>query len=131
VALLIGIRVLIGPPNIGPPEIPGPSHSATAEPSASVSPPKAASWTATGNMIEARSAYTATLLPDGRVLVTGGDTASAELYDPASGTWAATGDMITVHSAHTATLLLDGRVLVAGSGGTTIAELYDPASGTW
>jgi hypothetical protein len=127
VAILIGIGLLVRPPNVGPSPIPGPTHSATLEPTAR----SAAVWAATGSMIEARSAYTATLLADGRVLVTGGDTASAELYDPASGTWTATGNMITVHSAHTATLLLDGRVLLAGSGDTTIAELYDPASGTW
>jgi len=131
VAVLIGISVLVGRPNVGPPHIPSPSHSATAEPSVPASPPRAASWTATGNMIEARSGYTATLVADGKVLVTGGDTASAELYDPITGTWTTTGSMITVQESHTATLLLDGRVLVAGDGDTTIAELYDPASGSW
>lgn len=131
VALLIGIRVLVGPPNIGPPHNPRPSQSATADPEPSASAPSArpASWTATGSMIEARGSYTATLLPNGKVLVAGG-TASAELYDPSSGTWTATGSMITAQSGQ-ATLLLDGRVLVAGGSDTNMAELYDPASGTW
>jgi hypothetical protein len=99
-------------------------------------------------MIVFRTSHTATLLPDGRVLVTGGEggLASAELYDPSSGTWTATGDMIEGHSDHTATLLADGTVLVASgysriglpasrrSAGSTdqlaSAELYDPRSET-
>ena len=87
--------------------------------------------------------HTATLLPNGKVLVaggnftgTGGALASAELYDPASGTWTATGSLATARYAHTATLLPNGKVLVAGGVGTsstslTSAELYDPASGSW
>ena len=55
---------------------------------------------------------TATLLADGKVLVTGSH--GAELYDPDSGNWTATGKMITPRYNHTATLLPDGRVLVAG-----------------
>ena len=85
--------------------------------------------------------HTATLLPNGKVLVAGGyrlqrlDLASAELYDPASGTWTATGSLATARAGHTATLLPNGKVLVAGgygnSGYLASAELYDPASGTW
>jgi len=94
-------------------------------------------WTATGSMSAARSRHTATLLNDGRVLVTGPG-ATAELYDPATETWTSTGSMnFARHSWKTATLLNDGRVLVAG--GTTgppfmisaTAELYDPATETW
>ncbi|TFG86222.1 MAG: kelch-like protein, partial [Gemmatimonadales bacterium] len=93
-------------------------------------------WTATGNMIEARAFPTATLLPDGRVLVAGGSLglgglASAELYDPGSGSWTATGNMIEGRGFHTATLLPDGTVLVAGGIGLSTAELYDPGSGSW
>ena len=67
----------------------------------------------------ARGYHTATLLPNGQVLVTGGgDTSgllsSAELYDPLSGTWSATGSPNTGHILHTATLLPNGQVLVAG-----------------
>ena len=63
--------------------------------------------------------HTATLLPNGQVLVAGGHgngrlLASAELYDPATGTWTATGSLATARGYHTATLLPNGKVLVAG-----------------
>jgi hypothetical protein len=104
-------------------------------------PSPAGAWTTTGGMLTARGGHTATLLDDGRVLVTGGfgigdALASAELYEPASGNWTAAGDMAEAGLGRTATRLDDGRVLVVGgwgnSGdGTTLAELYDPAIGTW
>src|SRR5213594_4181884 len=79
-------------------------------------------WTATGSLGTARYGHTATLLPNGKVLVAGGvgpsgDLASAELYDPASGTWTATGSLNDARDFHTATLVPNGKVLVAGGGG--------------
>jgi hypothetical protein len=69
-------------------------------------------------MAEARGWHTATLLPDGRVLATGGyidfsSRASAEVYDPSSDTWDPTVSMATGRYEHTAVLLPYGRVLVA------------------
>src|SRR5262245_977747 len=84
-----------------------------------------------------REIYTATLLPNGQVLVAGGLgnsglLASAELYDPATGLWTETGSLVTARYQHTATLLANGQVLVAGGyGPTASAELYDPATGLW
>jgi hypothetical protein len=97
-------------------------------------------------MSEARIYDTATLLPDGRVLIAGGMSAagdqpslltSAELYDPATGTFSFTGSMAYGRHDHTATLLSDGRVLIAGGFVPdptadvypATAELYDSATG--
>ncbi|WNG48106.1 kelch-like protein [Archangium minus] len=96
-------------------------------------------WTPTGAMTLARNTHTATLLPNGKVLVAGGQNSSgisrtAELYDPATGTWSPTGSLSAPRQVHTATLLPNGKVLVvAGYGPPTLAtaELYDPATGTW
>src|SRR5476651_257874 len=78
-------------------------------------------FNSTGSLATARYYHTATLLPNGKVLVAGGSgvissgsLASAELYDPASGTWTATGSLATERHFHTATLLPNGKVLVAG-----------------
>ena len=96
-------------------------------------------WSFTGSLNTARFDHTATLLPNGMVLVAAGFTgmstpsAAAELYDPSSRTWTATGSLNTARFDHTTTLLPNGMVLVAGGGFGSLAsaELYDPASGTW
>jgi large repetitive protein len=99
--------------------------------------PVTGTWTATGAMATGRELHTATLLPNGKVLVAGGSAypsqfSSAELYDPATGMWTATGTMLNVRYGHTATLLPNGKVLVAGYGSYySNAELYDPATGSW
>jgi hypothetical protein len=92
-------------------------------------------WSSAGNLNTARIGHTATLLPNGKVLVAGGDSTgnSAELYDPGTGIWSSTGNFNTLRGGHTATLLPNGKVLVVGSPGYGVnsAELYDPATETW
>ena len=90
-----------------------------------------------GPLVQGRYGHTATLLADGKVLVTGGNNrlSSSELYDPASSTWTACAPMNTARDYHTATLLPNGKVLVAGGGSSAAplvsAELFNPADGTW
>ncbi len=97
----------------------------------------------TGSLTTARATHTATLLPNGKVLITGGTgnglqpLASAELYDPSTGMFTPTGSMTTARTwGHTATLLANGKVLIAGGTNSlttyaplTSAELYDPSTG--
>ena len=91
-------------------------------------------FTMVSSMSTARADHTATLLPNGKVLIAGGNgngfqpLAGAELYDPSTGMFTTTGSMTTVQRAGPATSLQDGRVFVAGE---TNAEIYDPASGTF
>lgn len=102
-------------------------------------------------MRTARAGHTATLLPDGDVLLLGGSTqkdhgggghptASAELYDHRTGTWRAAPSLASPRLAHTATLLLSGKVVVVGGlreeddrrrvHPVESAELYDARSGS-
>lgn len=102
-----------------------------------------AKWVLTGNLNTARSYHTATLLPNGKVLVVGGtDTGaldSVELFDPDTGKWNVTGHLSKPRVGHTATRLSNGIVLVAGGsttnrsplGLTNTAELYDPVTSKW
>jgi hypothetical protein len=90
-------------------------------------------------MLAPRSGQSATLLPDGKVLIAGGMRRnqdfykSAELYDPATGKFQPTGEMGVARVGHIAVLLQSGKVLIAGGwvgqAGTDSAELYDPATG--
>ena len=93
-------------------------------------------------MRQSRGFHTATLLPDGRVLVAGGffptldeALASAEVYDPSTNTWSSTTSLSQARATHDATLIGDRRVLVAGgSDGISAlasAEVYDPVTGAW
>jgi len=80
-------------------------------------------------MTTPRFRHTATLLPDGKVLIIGREPLGglgAELYDPSTGTFTPTGSMAA--GSGTSTLLNNGKVLITGGSN---AKLYDPASGTF
>lgn len=95
-----------------------------------------------GNMSIARAGHTATLLPNGRILITGGAisdplptnagyttaTATAELYDPSSGTSTSAGNMSVPLEGRQAVLLQNGNVLIVGQAS---AQIYDPSANTF
>jgi hypothetical protein len=130
-----------GLPNFTP--VPSPFRLSSSE----LYDPATGTWSPTGSLAATHAEHTATLLPNGKVLIGGGTSDdfsivhNAELYDPAAGTWGPAASPNTFHFAHTATLLQNGNVLVAGGradaqGDFDIpvpsrAELYDPVSSSW
>jgi len=105
--------------------------------------PVSQSWTSIGDLQIPRESHSATLLPDGGVLVVNGYNqtwlATNEIYDPANGSWNYIVNPFACHGvAHTATRLLDGKVLVVGGAcGSGVAgirsevDVYNPADTTW
>lgn len=100
--------------------------------------PNTNTWASAAAMAVARCNPRATLLADGRVLVTGGNTfngtaiSTAELYNPATNTWSTIAPMSTGRTNHALVTLNDGRILASGGiGAETTAEIYDPATNTW
>jgi hypothetical protein len=98
----------------------------------------------TGTLHVARSGHQATLLLDGRVLVTGGSDERgqaiglAEIFSPVTDTWSPAAANLIPRLGHAASLLDDGRVLVVGGVSfasgcepVTSAEVYDPSTDRW
>ena len=89
---------------------------------------------------EPRVSHSATVLPDGRLLILGGTDAkgrpvqSAEIYDPGADAIVQAQTELMSRAGHTATVLGDGRVLIAGGRDqdgnvTAVAEVWDPGTG--
>lgn len=117
----------------------GTTHEASAEgnrfvarDSVELYDPKANQWKSGAPMAQARNWHTATLLDDGRVLVSGGareqksHLATAELYDPAKNAWSAAAALSQSRCLHQAVKLSDGSVLVVG--GRSNQQRSEPSS---
>lgn len=109
--------------------------SVTATATVTVTAAPEARFTATGSMGAFRLGHAATLLPNGKVFVAGGDitTDMVELYDPSSGTFAAAGRTSSNFGNFgeaKAVLLSNDKVfvcgLVYGAGIKFEAFIYDP-----
>lgn len=99
-----------------------------------------------GDVVASRQGHSANTLPDGRILITGGDEPNIagvlstidtfEIFNPKTQSFTSGGGMANARSTHTATTLADGRVLIVGGYSiygpgiaSPTAEIYDPATG--
>jgi len=109
--------------------------------------PEDESFVPAGALKSPRAGHTATLLPNGRVLVVGGRSgagwkavlATAEIYDPEQNSWAVTAELQGPRQYHAAAPLPDGRVLIVGGSRhrdyvpeewATTAEVFEPGVGS-
>ncbi len=99
--------------------------------------PRTNTFRSAGEMTTGRHSHTATVLPDGRVLIVGGyvgrAASTSEMFDPNSGRFERGPDPAVARASHRATALNGGRILISGgedAAGRILSsvEVYDPAS---
>jgi Kelch motif/Galactose oxidase, central domain len=101
-------------------------------------------WTPAASLNTGRFLGVSASLPDGDVLVAGGNltsgnaTTSVEIYHAATNTWTSAGNLGTPRFAAVAVTLRSGKVLVVGGGlsnsssnNLDTGEVYDPSTNTW
>lgn len=100
-----------------------------------------AQWVTAGSLASARNAHSASLLPNGQVLIAGGygslnqNLASAELFDPSTLLWRPAGMLAKPRTNHGAVMLSNGRLFMSGGANyyldqfTASGELYDWTNG--
>ena len=108
--------------------------------------PSENSWNTVAELKRARLGHRSTLLPDGRVLVTGGTTVeegellgpetTAEIYDPILNEWSLISTNLVPRKDHSAVLVPGGKVILIGGGdpigaGVLPVESYDIANNQW
>lgn len=90
----------------------------------------------------ARMLHTASILPNGRILVVGGVSSGnralsgVQIYDPVQDVWTDAAPLGSARFQHAAVVLPNGRVLVTGGlfrSSTPLAggEIYDPGTDSW
>ncbi len=102
--------------------------------SAELFDPVSKTFSAAGPMITPRRYHNATLLSDGRVLISAGLGAGnlAEIFDPATNKFTATGNLVVGRFGATAVRLPNGKVLIIGGYGSAgAAEVFDPVAGAF
>ena len=99
--------------------------------------PFAQTFTTTATLTTLRQQHVSTVLPNGNVLVTGGqnqsftDISNPERYDPSAGTWSAVAGDPNKGALRTAAMLSTGEVLVVGGADTGGVAIFDSATMQW